>query len=130
MADHSTAHRLTNKGRRAANQILKFQFLVTAISTILFMMLSFKAAYSAFIGGIICVMPNVVFVIYAYRFGGARAAKKIASSFYRGEALKIMLTALMFAVTFIYIPISIGPLMTTFVLGLMVFWIAPFIKES
>jgi len=81
--------------------------------------------YSALIGGMICIIPNVVFVIYAYRFGGARAAKKIASSFYRGEALKVMITALMFAVTFIFIPIQIGPLMTTYVLCLMVFWVAP-----
>lgn len=116
---------LTGRGRKVANRLLAIQATITVISALVFFLIDFKAAYSALIGGIICVVPNLVFVIYAYRFGGARAAKKIASSFYRGEALKIMLTALMFAVTFILLPISIAPLMTTYVLCLLVFWLIP-----
>lgn len=119
------AKNLTHKGREVANRVLVIQTSVAIVSSLLFLLIDFKAFYSAFIGGIICVVPNLVFVIYAYRFGGARAAKKIASSFYRGEALKVMLTALLFAVTFIFIPVSIGPLMTTYVLCLLVFWIIP-----
>ena len=117
--------KLTQSGRVVAYRLLYIQILLTTISSLIFLSTDIKAAYSAFIGGVICVVPNLVFVIYAYRFGGARAAKKIASSFYRGEALKVMLTALMFAATFILLPISIGPLMTTYVLCLLVFWIAP-----
>ncbi|PCJ47641.1 MAG: ATP F0F1 synthase subunit I [Gammaproteobacteria bacterium] len=116
---------LTQKGRKVANRILVIQALIAIISALGFLLIDYKAAYSAFIGGMICLVPNLVFVIYAYRYGGARAAKKIASSFYRGEALKIMLTALLFAVTFITTPISIGPLMTTYVFCLLVFWFAP-----
>jgi ATP synthase protein I len=116
---------LTQQGRKVAQRLLVIQTLLAIIASLAFMVIDFKAGYSAFIGGMICVMPNLVFVIYAYRFGGARAAKKIASSFYRGETLKIMLTALMFAVTFIFIPIAIGPLMTTYALCLLVFWFAP-----
>ena len=119
---------MTDKGREIANRLLVIQTSIAIVSALGFYLQDFKAAYSALIGGIICVVPNLVFVIYAYRFGGARAAKKIASSFYRGEALKILLTALLFAVTFITMPISIAPLMITYVLCLMVFWIAPLIK--
>ncbi len=119
------ALKLTQTGRTVANRLLVIQVLIAIVCSLAFLLIDFKAAYSAFIGGIICVVPNLVFVIYAYRFGGARAAKKIASSFYRGEALKILLTALMFAVTFILVPISIGPLMTTYVLCLLVFWLIP-----
>ena len=121
-------YKLAQTGRNIANRIIAAQMLLATISSLLFLLVDFKAAYSACIGGIICVVPNKVFVIYAYRFGGARAAKKIASSFYRGEALKIMLTALGFAVVFIMIPISIGPLITTYVLCLMVYWISPFVN--
>jgi len=124
------AQKLTAKGRKTANHILKIQLLVTVFSTSAFTLMNLKMAYSALIGGMICIIPNLVFVVYAYRFGGARAAKKIASSFYRGEALKILLTALMFAVTFIFIPIFIGPLMTTYVLSLMVFWVAPLLVQG
>ena len=122
--------KLTQSGRKIAHRILVIQTLVAIVTALAFYIVNFeatefKAAYSSIIGGMICVVPNLVFVMYAYRYGGARAAKKIASSFYRGEALKIMLTALMFAVTFILVPISIAPLMTTYVLCLLVFWIAP-----
>lgn len=116
---------LTHRGRKVAHRLLVIQALLAIISALGFFVIDYKAGYSAFIGGMICVMPNLVFVIYAYRFGGARAARKIASSFYRGETIKIMLTALMFAVTFIFIPVAIGPLMTTYVLCLLVFWFAP-----
>jgi len=116
---------LTQTGRQIAYRLLIIQALLAVASCLAFLLLDFQAAYSALIGGIICVVPNLVFVIYAYRFGGARAAKKIASSFYRGEALKILLTALMFAVTFIFVPIAIGPLMTTYVVCLLAYWLIP-----
>ena len=124
----SVVHKLTQPGRRVANRLLAVQTLLAITSSLVFFWIDFKAGYSAFIGGMICVVPNLVFVTYAYRYGGARAAKNIAGSFYKGEALKLMLTALMFAATFILVPISIAPLMTTYVVCLMVYWIIPFIQ--
>jgi len=120
---------LTQPGRIVANRLLAIQTLLATVSTFGFLWIDFKAGYSAFIGGITCLVPNLVFVIYANRYGGARAAKNIASSFYKGEALKILLTALMFAATFILVPISIGPLMITYVVCLMAFWVSPFITK-
>ncbi len=121
-------NKLTQPGRIVANRLLVMQLFLTIVSSLAFVVINFKAGYSAFIGGLICLVPNFVFVTYAYRYGGARAAKNIASSFYKGEALKIMLTALMFAATFILVPISIGPLMTTYVVCLLAYWTIPFFK--
>ena len=122
-------HKLAHPGRGFANRLLSIQALLALLSSLVFLLIDFKAGYSAFIGGLICLVPNLVFVIYAYRYGGARAAKNIASSFYKGEALKLMLTALMFAATFILVPISIGPLMTTYVVCLMAYWASPLITK-
>lgn len=119
------ASKLTQTGRKVADRLLIIQALLAFVSFFAFLLIDFNAAYSALIGGIICLVPNLVFVTYAYRFGGARAAKKIANSFYKGETLKIMLTALMFALTFIFIPVAIGPLMITYVLCLLVYWLIP-----
>jgi ATP synthase protein I len=119
-------NQLAQKGRNVANKLLAIQSLLAIVSALAFMLIDIKAAYSALLGGIICVVPNTIFVWYAYRFGGARAARQITNSFYKGEALKIMFTALMFAVTFIWLPISIGPLMTTYVLCLLAYWSIPF----
>jgi len=120
-------HKLAQPGRVIANRLLVLQMMLAVLGALGFLLVDFKAGYSALIGGIICVVPNMVFVIYAHRYGGARAAKSIASSFYKGEALKIMLTAILFAGTFILIPISIGPLMTIYVICLSAFWVSPFL---
>jgi len=119
-------HKLAQPGRVIAKRLLVLQTLLAALGTLGFMLIDFKAGYSALLGGIICVVPNLVFVIYAHRYGGARAARSITSSFYKGEALKLMLTAILFAGTFILVPISIGPLMTTYVMCLLAYWVIPF----
>lgn len=120
-------HKLAQSGRAFARRLLVLQILLAITGTAGFLLIDIKAGYSALIGGIICVVPNMVFVIYAHRYGGARAAKHIVGSFYKGEALKIMLTAILFAGTFIFIPVSIGPLMTTYVICLLAYWVSPFL---
>ena len=52
------------------------------------------------IGAAIFITPNAYFSYYAFRYTGARAAKEVAQSFYRGEAGKFMLTTILFAVSF------------------------------
>ena len=56
---------------------------------------------SALLGGLICWLPNCWFAYRAFRHRGARAARRIVRSFYAGEAGKMMLTVLLFAVVFI-----------------------------
>ena len=46
------------------------------------------AALSAALGGIACLVPGLAFAYRAFRFSGARSAKKILQSFYSGEAIK------------------------------------------
>ncbi|MCP4272266.1 MAG: F0F1 ATP synthase subunit I [Gammaproteobacteria bacterium] len=123
-------HKLAQSGRAFAKRLLALQTLLAVTGTAGFLLIDFKAGYSAFIGGIICVVPNLVFVIYAHRYGGARAAKHIVNSFYKGEALKLMLTAILFAGTFIFVPVSIGPLMTTYVVCLLAYWVSPFVGSK
>lgn len=120
-------HKLAQSGRTFAKRLLVLQTLLAITGTAGFLLIDKKSGYSALIGGIICVVPNMVFVIYAHRYGGARAAKHIVSSFYKGEALKIMLTAILFAGTFIFIPVSFGPLMITYVICLLAYWVSPFL---
>ena len=123
-------HKLAQSGRTFARRLLVLQILLAITGTAGFLLIDIKAGYSALIGGIICVVPNMVFIIYAHRYGGARAAKHIVSSFYKGEALKIMLTAILFAGTFVLIPVSIGPLMTTYAICLLAYWVSPFLGKK
>jgi len=81
------------------------------------------AAMSAALGGIACLVPSLAFAYRAFRFSGARSAKKILSSFYSGEAIKLVLTALIFALIFINVKtLNVAALFGGFILVQSVIW--------
>ena len=81
------------------------------------------AAKSAALGGIACLVPSLAFAYRAFRFSGARSARKILSSFYSGEALKLVLTALIFALIFINVKtLNVAALFGGFILVQSVIW--------
>ncbi len=83
-------------------------------------------ARSAFLGGLLAVVPNAIFVSWAFRHGGARQASNVVSDFYIGEALKFVSTILGFALVFIFVmPLSAGWLFATYAAALCVYWVAP-----
>ncbi|MEP4468350.1 ATP synthase subunit I, partial [Marinobacter alexandrii] len=49
------------------------------------------SGYSALLGGLIFLLPHGYFALKAFRFSGARSAKQIMTSFYQGEAGKLIL---------------------------------------
>jgi len=82
--------------------------------------------YSGLCGGLIAWLPNLYFAHKAFRFSGARAAQSIVRSFYAGEAGKLILTAVLFALTFVVVkPLEAPVLFGVFVLTLGVGWFAP-----
>ncbi len=89
------------------------------------------AGYSGLIGGLIAWLPNVYFAHKAFRFGGARAARAIVRSFYAGEAGKLILTAVLFALTFAGVkPLDALALFGVFVLTQLVNWFAPLLMKN
>jgi ATP synthase protein I len=73
------------------------------------------AAYSAFIGGLIFIVPNAWFAHRAYRYQGARHAHLVVGNFFRAESTKIALTAVFFAAVFILMkPVHVPALLFTF----------------
>lgn len=57
-------------------------------------------AFSALLGGLISALPNSYFALHAFRYQGARNADKIVKSFVRGELGKIIITVVLFALSF------------------------------
>jgi len=73
------------------------------------------AGYSAFIGGLIFVIPNVYFAHRMYRYQGARHAHLMVGSMFRAEGVKLALTAVGFAAVFILMePVHVPALLFTF----------------
>ncbi len=55
---------------------------------------------STLVGGMIFVIPNIYFTFYAFRYSGAEWAPWVLRSFYRGQAGKLVLVAVGFAMAF------------------------------
>lgn len=55
---------------------------------------------SFLLGGLIAPLANSYFCFRAFSYVGARAARKIVAAFYKGEAIKIAMSAVGFYVAF------------------------------
>jgi len=83
---------INKQGLQLSKQILLIELGVTLLgSAFWWIFTDWKHAYSAFIGGLIYVIPLWYFAKKAFSHGGARAAKNIAKSFYMGQTVRILL---------------------------------------
>jgi ATP synthase protein I len=106
--------------RKRINRLPLLQWLAIDTGLVVFMSLvwileSRLAGYSAFIGGLIFVIPNAYFARQMYRYEGARSAPMMVSNMFRAEGIKLALTAVFFAAVFILIePVHVPALLFTF----------------
>jgi ATP synthase protein I len=114
--------------KRGIIRLWLVQFAVTLIFAALCAVLfNIKAAISALLGGIVCIIPNACFAYKLFKYQGARAAKQIVDSFYKGEALKIILSVLLFTAVFVLCRITPFAFFASYILVLMTHWFAPWI---
>lgn len=106
----STRSRLQKTGRDrlgVVRAVLLLQLVGCLLLSVLGLFVGKIAAWSVLAGGLICVIPNAYFAWRAFRYRGARAAREILRSFYQGEAVKFVLTAVLFALVFVWLkPLS------------------------
>ena len=89
------------------------------------------AGYSGLCGGLIAWVPNLYFARKAFRYSGARAAQAIVRSFYAGEMGKLILTAVLFALTFAGVkPLDAPAVFGVFLLTQSVSWFAPLLMRK
>ncbi|REL29057.1 F0F1 ATP synthase assembly protein I [Thalassotalea euphylliae] len=74
-------------------------------------------ALSALAGGCIGIIPNFVFALYAFRYAGASANRKVMDAFFRGAKIKLGLTAILFALAFKFLVIIPVPFFGAFCLA-------------
>ncbi len=114
------------QGLRGAQRLVAYQLVITTLIALTAVMVSgVTAGLSAILGGLVSLLPNAYFARTLFQHQGARAAKKIVNSFYKGEAVKIALSVVMFALVFAFF--SIVPLVffATYIVVQMAFWFAP-----
>jgi ATP synthase protein I len=102
----------------AITQLIILLVLVVAISPV-----DVTAAYSMLVGGVIQVGPNAYFTRLAFRHAGARKTPEILRSIHKGEAGKLLLTAVFFALAFSYIePLHLPGLFFSYGAMIIVQW--------
>lgn len=104
-------------------KILGYQIGIIIVVCLGFVVGGWQKALSSALGGLAAFIPNMYF---ALRISGAdgQEARKILSSFYVGEAVKLLLTAALFIIIFQIPNIELLPLLAGYVSALSVFWFA------
>lgn len=79
-----------------------------------------KIIPSLIAGGLIGIIPQLYFALYAYRFQGARASRQVVRAFNRGESGKFLLTLMGFALAFVLIkPLDVVALFMIYIVMLV-----------
>ncbi len=117
---------LVRPGRELAKRLLIIQAsAVTIVAAVMAIAVNAEWGLSALIGGGIFVLANAVFALFAFMFSGARASKQVMISFYAGEALKILITVILFSAVYMYAQVELVPLKLTYLLALGINIFAP-----
>ena len=118
--------------RWAVFPVLFAQFVVLLLASLgVWQWHGVVSGYSALCGGLIAWLPNLYFAYKAFRYTGARAAQAIVKSFYAGEAGKLILTAVLFALTFAGVkPLAPLAVFGVFLLTQLVSWFAPLLIKT
>jgi ATP synthase protein I len=98
------------KNRSIAYRMLIIEAVTAILCALLFFVFaSLEYAYSVILGGSAFVVPNVIFVMFSLRTSSASSSGKILAWFFVGEAIKIVTTIMIFAVSIMLVePLNIG----------------------
>ena len=112
--------------RNVARKLLLVQLLVVIASGLLFSLKDPFWGISAVCGGLAVVLPNLMFMIFAWRHQAHTPAKgRVAWTFAFGEAFKVLLTFALLAMALAVLKVVFMPLIVTWVLVLVVQVLAP-----
>ncbi|MEW6989594.1 ATP synthase subunit I [Colwelliaceae bacterium 6441] len=118
---------LTKVGKRFAfKQIIAMLVSVLLLAFVTYLYWGQDYAISVLAGGAVTIIPNIFFALKAFRYAGARSSEKVMESFYSGEKMKIVLTAILFALAFKYLAILPVPFFTSFCLVVAMPLLTPF----
>lgn len=119
------------QGLLIARRLCRVQLVVLfATATFVLLVSGINAATSMILGGLIHILPNEVFARILFNENGAQAAKNIAKNFYRGEAVKLLLTIFLFALVFKYLHVVALIFFAGFILAQMMHWFVPLLFNN
>lgn len=122
---------MTKTYRNQAYYLVSLQAFVALIISLAFLLLDdTKSAYSALLGGVVCVIPSLYFALrlFAWSRGGLvnkQALQQYTRSIFVGEVTKILLAAMLLILVISFIDIVPLAFFLNYLASQLAFWLAP-----
>ncbi len=101
------------------------QSLVTIVAAVVWLMAAGSfSGLAALAGGGIAILPGAYFAIKVFSVPADAPLKMLANAFYKGEALKFVITVVLFIIALQWFADNFLPLVTTYIAALLVYWLA------
>lgn len=119
-----SSNRLGRIVQSEAYRIVLLQLLgVVMLSLVTLLIKGAHASFSVLMGGLAYGLPNLYFVFRVFRYAGAHQMTAFITAFFLGEAIKLILSAVLFLVIVKYLPVSLLSTLVGFVGAIVAFWI-------
>jgi ATP synthase protein I len=119
--DSTTLHE-----RNKAFKLVGLQALGTLLIAVIMLISKDRyAAGASILGGAANVVPSLLFTWCLFTTTSPRAIKRMAITFYIGEYVKLLASALLVAALIIKLPNAMLPILLGFIGAQMGFWLAP-----
>lgn len=69
---------------------------------------------SVLLGGVVVIIPNIFFAVKAFKYAGATSSKLVVESLFSGVKIKMVLTAILFALALKFLVIAPVPFLVMF----------------
>ena len=103
--------------------VLLWQLLVSLGLALILLFSGVVEAYSALLGGLICVIPNAYLAGRLLMKSGAGDSRVFLRAAFTGEAMKLLLTAGLFALVFSTVrPLNVFALFAGFIAAISIQW--------
>ena len=101
--------------------------VVVLIATIAACFFDLKSSGSVLLGGGVCLIPQWLFAQWVLQLTGARWANTIVKRFFVGQAMKMLLTVLLFCAVLKSFSVGVVPVIIGYIGTYLAFMFAPFL---
>ncbi len=102
---------------------------VMVISSLFFLWQGIAFAGSVFLGGLLCILPNVLFAVWWFAYFRVNAANHLVKVFYFGELFKLFFIGFLFVWAQKFLFINLLAALIGFMGAQVAFWFAPLFKR-
>lgn len=126
-----SASAIVSSRKRAIFRFVLLQFLSTIfISLGIFYIAGSLIGYSFLLGAWSSILPSIYMAWRVFGYKSIRSAKDVVKSFYRGEAGKLVMTAVLLSLVFLLVkPLSAEAFFAGFGIAILSHWLSPFLLK-